>query len=98
MRLQDNGMSVALWLSARDTYDWAHRPGSSWPCSTLADRRVFCAFDRSGLVELAVDGNDAPDDLDAHELNALTSDFLARRLKPDHPCYFVTVGQFRSRT
>lgn len=98
MRLKDNGTSIALWLSARDTYDWAHRAGESWPCSSLADRRVFCAFDSNGLYELTVDGKDAPDDIDANELNALTSDFLARRLKPGHPCYLVTVGQFRSRT
>lgn len=91
MRLQDHGTSIGVWISARETSDWARR----WPCSTLRGRRLFAGFDRSGLVELSVDGKDAPDDLDAHEFNACTSDFLARRLKPEHPCYFVTVGQFR---
>jgi hypothetical protein len=95
MRLQDNGDSISVRISASETYAWSRRPGAAWPCSTLADRRIFAAFDRNGLFDLAVDGkSDA--DVDVHEFNALTSDMLAKRLQADHPCYFVTVGQFRA--
>ena len=93
-RLQDNGDSVCLWASASDTYDWAHEIGAAWPCSELAGRRFFAAFDTNGLVDLTVDGKDGVG-IPCDEFNAITSDLLAERLPADHPCYFVTVGQFR---
>lgn len=83
--------SVAVWIDARETSDWARR----WPCSTLRGKRVRAEFDTNGLLDYAVDGR-MGEDLDSHEFNALTSDFLARKLPTSHPCYFVTVGQFRS--
>ena len=100
MRIRDDGTSVALWASALDTEDWATKPGAEWPCSTLRGRRFFAAFDTNGLCELTVDGDPGDDcaDFDAHEFNAITSDLLADRLPEDHPCYFVTVGQFRAAT
>lgn len=90
MRFKDNGTSVIIWINARETEQWARR----WPCSTLRGRRVVAAFDRNGLLEFAVDGRTNWDG-DGHEFNALTSDFLARRLRPEHPCWYITVGQFR---
>lgn len=95
MRILIHESSVKLWLSARDTYEWAHRSGSSWPCSQLSDHRLFVEFDRNGLVDLSVDnGNSGCSD--ANELNAITSDFLAQKLPKAHPCYFVAVGQFQN--
>ena len=94
MRIRDHGDSVMLWVSARDTEDWATRPGAAWPCSTLRGRRFFAAFDTNGLYDLTIDGrSDA--DIDSHEFNAITADFLAERIGNGHPCYFVTVGQFK---
>lgn len=74
-----------LWLSADETYGWAHRPGASWPGSTLSGRRLFVEFDARGdLVDFALNGrSDA--ECDAHELSALTSDFLRKRFGPKHP-------------
>ena len=93
MRLQIRSDSVNLWLSARETEDWATRPGHSWPCSTLAGRRFFVHFDRHGLCDLTIDGRyDA--DCDVHELNAITADFLRAKLPTDHPCRFICVDQF----
>lgn len=94
MRIVDNGTALTVWLSARDTKDWATRPGKRWPCSRLAGRRLCATFDRSGLVDLTVDGGDAPDDWDANEFNAVVADYVGTRIGPDHPCHYVIVGQF----
>jgi hypothetical protein len=97
MRIQDNGSSITLWASANDTYTWAHRSGSAWPCSTLADHRFCASFDDNGLCDLTVDGRQDSEDaeIDGHELSAICADLLGARIKPDHPCWYVTIGQFR---
>jgi hypothetical protein len=89
VKIHDN--SVTLWLSEKDTWDWAHRPGAAWPCSQLADRRLMACFDRHGLVDLAIDGGRGDQDVNADEFNAITSDFLRDVLPKDHPCYFICV-------
>jgi len=96
MRVLDNGNSVVLWASANDTYDWAHKPGAAWPCSTLSGHRFVAAFDTNGLYELTVNGRDAPT-IDGCEFNAITSDLLEQsgKVPEDHPVWFVTVGQFK---
>ena len=94
MRLQDSGDSLAMWVSTNDTYDWATRIGSAWPCSELSGHRFFAAFDTNGLVDLTVDGKD-DSDIPCDELNAIVADLLEDRIPKDHPCYFVTVGQFQ---
>jgi len=93
MRIQITDSSVKLWVSHAETYDWARRPGATWPNSYLAGQRFFAEFDANGLVDLTVNGKygvDAP----ADEFNAITSDFLRGQLPEDHPAYFVAVGQF----
>lgn len=90
MRLTDDGTAFTVWISASETYSWAH----AWPCSQLSGHRVRATFDTNGLLDYAVDGRDCYD-LDANEFNALIADHVSERLTPDHPCYFVTVGQFR---
>lgn len=80
MRIKsDEFGGTKLWASADDTYDWAHRPGESWPGSTLSGSRVFAEFDRHGdLVDFALDGrSDA--ECDGNELSAFTSDALRAR-------------------
>ena len=93
MRITHDGNSVRLWLSANDTYGWAHKPGASWPCSFLAGKRLRADFDSNGLVDYAVNGRYA-EGMAADEFNAITSDFMRDRLPKEHPCYFVAVGQF----
>ena len=80
MRRQDYGTTTKLWLSARDTSDWASKPGAAWPCSTLAGHRVFAEFDDGDLIELAIDGREDGDanDIDGYEFTAMTDDFLAQ--------------------
>jgi hypothetical protein len=94
MRIQDDGDSFALWVSADDTYNWANRINNAWPCSTLSGHRFACCFDRTGLVEFTLDGKQFAD-VDANEFNACVSDLLTGKLPEDHPCYFVAIGQFK---
>ena len=80
--------ATQLWLSARDTYDWAHRPRASWPCSTLSDKALYVEFEPNGdLVDIRVNGRylGGNEDIDGHELSAITSDFLRERFGPEHP-------------
>lgn len=93
MRIKDNGNSVTLWASARDTYDWATKPGAAWPCSTLSGHRFVAVFDDGGLVDFSVDGRGGFD-ADGHELSCICADFLRGRISEDHPAWFVAVGQF----
>lgn len=95
MRVQISDSSVRLWLSATDTDNWARKPGAAWPGSQLAGHRLFAEFDRSGLIDFAIDGR-SETDCDGNEFNAITSDALAQRLPKDHPCWDVCVGQFNS--
>ena len=77
MRIHKSEYGTKIWLSARDTYAWAHRPGAAWPCSQLSDRRVFAELDAHGdLVDMALDGGRGDQDCDANEFNALVSDML----------------------
>lgn len=92
MKILIHDSCVKLWLSANDTENWATRPGKRWPCSQLRGKRLFAEFDRNGLVDLAINGRST--DCDVNELNAITSDHLRAKLSPDHPAYFVAVGQF----
>jgi hypothetical protein len=94
MRLQDNGTGFVLWASANDTRDWASRPGEAWPCSTLAGRRFVACFDENGLLDLSVDGRDAPDDIDGWELSAIVADLAGEKLTRENAAWFVAVGQF----
>jgi len=96
MRLRDDGGGFSLWLSAADTWAWAHRPGSAWPCSSLAGRRLFVAYDRNGLEVLTIDGKSG--DCCADELAACVADHVAAsgKIDEEHPAYFVAVGQFRA--
>lgn len=64
-------VGYVMWLSARDTYDWARKPEAVWPCSTLCDRAVCVQVDDNGLYELH-----GADDIDGGELDAIVSDHL----------------------
>lgn len=101
MRIADSGSAVTLWASARDTDDWARKPGAAWPCSTLAGHRFCATFDTNGLLDLTIDGRwpgEAAhgDDVDGNELSAICADLLSEQIAKDHPVYFVAIGQFRA--
>lgn len=90
MRLKDHGTGFTLWISAPETRNWAR----NWPCSTLVGRRIRVDFDRTGMVDLRVNGRYPSGSVDAWELSAIVADYSARRLSEDHPAYYVAVGQF----
>jgi hypothetical protein len=87
MRIQTWDTGVKLWLSARDTEDWATRPGAVWPRSELRGRRLFVEYDRNGLFDLLIDSGRGEQDCPGHELDAMVSDHLAGKLPADHPCF-----------
>lgn len=82
MRKQQDQHGSKLWLSASDTYSWAHKPGAAWPCSFLSGRRLFAEFDSRGdLVDLSIDGGRGDQDCPSHELDAIVADYLG----DEHP-------------
>jgi hypothetical protein len=85
MRAKHSEHGTTLWLSKTDTFEWAHRPGVGWPCSTIANRSLVAVFDKIGdLVELSFNGGRGDQDCDSHEFNAIVSDFLRERFGSDH--------------
>ena len=74
MRIKKTNSGTQLWLSANDTYNWAHKPGAIWPCSVLSGHRLFAEFSNGDLVDIIIDGRSK--DCPADEFNAITSDFL----------------------
>ena len=74
MRIEKSDYYTTLWLSATDTYDWAHRPGNKWPCSELSGHRLRAQFEDNNLVDLTIDGR--PGNCSADEFNAIVSDFI----------------------
>ena len=92
MRVAIQPSSVSVLFSAKDTYEWATRPGHAWPCSQLSGNRVVASFDSNGLTDLSINGKDG--DCDAVELTAICADALKTRLPIDHPAHYVACGQF----
>ena len=74
MRIKRENGTVKIWASANDTYDWAHRPGESWPCSQLSGHRLFADFQNGDLVDMTIDGKTK--DVDSAEFNAFIEDKL----------------------
>lgn len=74
MKIKKIGQTVQLWLSANDTYNWAHKAGASWPCSQLSGHRLYAQFSYGNLVDVTIDGKIK--NCDVNEFNAITSDFL----------------------
>jgi len=80
MRISSGKYGVKLWLSARDTYEWANRSGRAWPCSTLSGKRLFAEFDAVGdLIDLTVGGRYGVN-IDGVELDAIAADFILAHL------------------
>jgi hypothetical protein len=85
-KLNPDGRGYVMWLSARDTYAWAHKAGAYWPCSTLSDRRCVVVCDRIGLCDFTIDGKEFDDgEFIGDEISAIVADHLpaaARHLWP----------------
>jgi len=88
MRTKEQTKGYQLWLSANDTYNWAHKAGASWPCSTLSNHRVWILVDENGLLDITLDGKDTHNkDIDGTELDAIVSDFLPESLHQFWPVW-----------
>jgi len=74
MKIQKNDNGYVLWLSHNDTYNWANKSGSSWPCSMLSGNRLRVIVDSNGLCDITVNGKDT--DCDIAELIAVVSDHI----------------------
>jgi len=94
-KIKNYGDSVEIWLSRKDTYHWASRTGSVWPCSTLSGKSIYACFDSNGLLDYKVNGR-CPADFDSHEFNSMIADHLLDKVCKHDAVYFVTVGQFIS--
>lgn len=92
MRLQQHSGGFTVKISARETTDWARKPGAAWPCSELSGKRLLACFDSNGLNDFALNGRSA--DCPADEFNACLVDHLSGKLSKDNPAWFVAVGQF----
>jgi hypothetical protein len=86
MRIIRKPSGYVMNLSANETYAWAHRPGSSWPGSTLSGSRFMIEVDRNGLCDIAIDGK-RETDCDGTELGAIVSDHLPADLREFWPVW-----------
>ena len=100
MRINKNGDCVKVWLSANDTYDWAHKPGAAWPCNFLSNKRIFAEFNGGDLIDVAINGGRGDQDCPGHEFNAIMSDSanLIWRLIFTHSSreFFPSAAHFRN--
>lgn len=55
MRVQTSKTAVHLWVDGATSYDWAHRPGATWPASALSGRMFRADFDANGLYAICAD-------------------------------------------
>ena len=68
-------VGYALWLSANDTYAWAHKPGARWPCSEASGHRLVVCVDSNGLYDCALNGKDCKN-LSGDEVCAIVGDHI----------------------
>ncbi len=93
MRTKIGEKGFKLWLSAKETYNWAYGVERSWPCSQLAGNRLFVEFDSNGLVDLLVSGKyiyninmGNLETIESNELNAIVADHINESLPENHCC------------
>ena len=77
MRKVEYGETLKIWLSDKDTYNWAHRPGRAWPCSWLSGKRVFAEYYKDDLVDMSINGR--MEDCDGNEFDAIMRDFIFKK-------------------
>jgi hypothetical protein len=80
----------ALTLSEFETFEWAHRAGKLWPCSSLSGFSLTVEVDSNGLCGLTtIDEYDIECelDVDGHELDAIVSDHLPSEYRHLWPCW-----------
>lgn len=78
IKAQPDNTGYIMWLSADDTYTWAHKPGAAWPGSVVSGWRLRVQVDSNGLCDYFVETN--PTDISA-ELEAIIDDHLPAHLR-----------------
>ena len=79
-----------MWASGHTYFNFG-----KWPCSELSGKRLFAEFDTNGLLDIAINSSRGSQDCSSDEFNAITSDYISTKLSKEHPCYFITVEQFK---
>jgi hypothetical protein len=75
MRIISNGGYINVHLSAKDTYDWAHRPRAAWPYSDLSGKRCKLEFDsRGNLTDFRIEGGRGSQNVDSTETEVFVAD------------------------
>ena len=76
MKIEKQGDTAKLWLTAEDTYQWARKPGAAWPCSYLSGKTLFAEFYKGDVMDCTIDGEYGYVGMPADEFYAITSDFI----------------------
>lgn len=80
MKIKKTKNTTQVWISSNETFKWARRPNAQWPCSTLADRRIFVELASNGdLVDIKINGKNPKNNIDSHELNSLLNNLIKRK-------------------
>lgn len=83
-KLDKVGCEWSVRATRDELYEWAHRPGASWPCATLR-RGVWARFnDDNGALGDLVDTN-AGENVDGNEFSAWACDVFALAHNPRNP-------------
>jgi hypothetical protein len=64
-------VGYVMWLSARDTYNWAHKPQRAWPCSAVSNRAIVVSVDDNGIYDIS-----GVKEVIGDELEAIVGDHL----------------------
>lgn len=76
MKIQKTENGTKIFLSKNDSWRWAMRPGRSWPCSTLSDKRIYVELaSNNDIIDVRINGRN-PKNIDSHELRSLLKDIL----------------------
>jgi hypothetical protein len=68
-----------LWLTAHETYQWAHREGACWPGSTISGSRLMVKVSGAyGLCAYTLDSKPGKE-RQGYELQAIVADHLTGR-------------------
>jgi len=87
MRVTKCENGYCMWVSANDTYNWAHKVRANWPCSQLSGHKFFVAVDANGLYDFILDGRMVILAIDNTELMACVEYYLPTELKKYWPCW-----------
>ena len=75
-------------LDAEETYKWANRPLNKWPLSQVSDHKLMVEFNKTGLIDLKIDGEYKNNNLSSNELNSIIWNHLPNYIKKQYKDLF----------